>query len=231
MAQKQDEFFQLKADLVPLTVLKITNPSIEGIAQQLNMTVEKAPNYFHQAPMLIDLSGLESQKTLNFAELMSTLKAMKLVPVAVRGLTDDNEAKEHNLAILKKSSEKEKAPQKTNASAKAGKPFSTKIITKPVRAGTQVYAKNSDLIILSGVNPGAECFADGSIHVYGPLRGRALAGVNGDTNARIFCKSLEAELIAIAGHYQVKEDIKVPSSNTGIVQVYLNNEKLTINTI
>ena len=76
-----------------------------------------------------------------------------------------------------------------------------------MRSGQQIYAPDGDLIILSSVSPGAEILADGSIHVYGALRGRALAGIKGNTEARIFCKSLEAELISVAGCFQVHEDI------------------------
>jgi septum site-determining protein MinC len=83
-----------------------------------------------------------------------------------------------------------------------------KIIRQPVRSGQQIYAKGGDLIILSSVSTGAEVLADGNIHIYGPLRGRALAGVLGNTEASIFCMRLEAELISIAGRYKVDEDVK-----------------------
>jgi septum site-determining protein MinC len=85
---------------------------------------------------------------------------------------------------------------------------STKIITEPVRAGQQVYAKNGDLIALAQVQPGAELMADGNIHIYSSLRGRAHAGVGGDANARIFCRSMEAQLISIGGIYLVNDEIE-----------------------
>ena len=100
-----------------------------------------------------------------------------------------------------------------------------KTIFRPVRSGQQVYAKDSDLIVLAAVNPGAEVVADGNIHVYGPLRGRALAGAQGDRQARVFCLDMEAELVAIAGCYQVDES--VPKDIRGLaVQVYLEGDKL-----
>lgn len=83
-----------------------------------------------------------------------------------------------------------------------------RVITRPIRSGQQVYSKGGDLIVLAAVSAGAEILADGNIHVYGPLRGRALAGVQGDENARIFCHSLEAELISIAGDFQISEDLR-----------------------
>ena len=81
------------------------------------------------------------------------------------------------------------------------------MITEPVRAGAQVYAEGRDLVLLSFVSPGAEVLADGHIHAYGRLRGRALAGIGGDEGARIFCRSLEAELVSIAGRFRVSEDM------------------------
>ncbi len=83
----------------------------------------------------------------------------------------------------------------------------SRVITEPVRSGQQIYVRGGDLIVLAPVSHGAELLADGHIHVYGPLRGRALAGVTGDQNAHIFCQSLEAELISIAGQYKISEDM------------------------
>ena len=83
----------------------------------------------------------------------------------------------------------------------------TRIVTEPVRSGTQIYARGGDLIVTAAVSAGAEVMADGNIHVYGRLRGRALAGAAGDTAARIFCTRLEAELVSIAGRYLVSEQL------------------------
>jgi len=97
----------------------------------------------------------------------------------------------------------------------------------PVRSGQQLYAENRDLTVLSQVGAGAEVIADGSIHIYGPLRGRALAGAQGNAKARIFCRAFHAELVAVAGHYKVLEDI--PKELHGkAVQVWLDNDELKI---
>lgn len=108
----------------------------------------------------------------------------------------------------------------------------TRTIYQPIRSGQQLYARNGDLIVLAAVNAGAEVVADGNIHVYAPLRGRALAGIHGDPRARIFCQSFEAELVSLAGHYRVFED-KVPAElYRKAVQIYLNDkEQLTIETL
>src|SRR5690606_12624191 len=94
-----------------------------------------------------------------------------------------------------------------------------------VRSGQQLYADNRDLTVLTGVGAGAEVISDGSVHIYGPLRGRALAGAKGNEQARIFCREFHAELVAIAGHYRVLEDI--PAELRGrAVQVWLHDGQL-----
>ena len=100
-------------------------------------------------------------------------------------------------------------------------------MTQPVRSGTQIYARGADLVVTAAVSPGAEIIADGNIHVYGALRGRALAGAAGDVDARIFCSRLEAELVSIAGHYLVSEQL--PPEQQGFpVQIALVDGRLTV---
>jgi septum site-determining protein MinC len=101
------------------------------------------------------------------------------------------------------------------------------IVTEPVRSGQRIVAERGDLVVIASVSPGAELIARGNIHVYGPLRGRALAGVNGNNAARIFCQSLEAELIAIAGIYQPSDAI-APSLRGGRVQAFLDSGRLRV---
>jgi septum site-determining protein MinC len=104
---------------------------------------------------------------------------------------------------------------------------SARLVTGPVRSGTQIYARGTDLVVTASVSPGAELVADGNIHVYGPLRGRALAGASGDTGARIFCSRLDAELVSIAGRYLVSEQL--PAEQRGFpVQIALVDDQLTI---
>ncbi|AGI25355.1 septum site-determining protein MinC [Pseudomonas sp. MT3] len=104
----------------------------------------------------------------------------------------------------------------------------TKLVTSPVRGGVQIYAAGGDLIVLAPVSPGAELLADGNIHVYGPMRGRALAGVKGDTSARIFCQQLAAELVSIAGNYKVAEDLRRSPQWGQAVHVSLSGDVLNI---
>ena len=117
-----------------------------------------------------------------------------------------------------------------DANVAAGGPI-TKVVNQPIRSGQRVYARGGDLILLAAANAGAEIMADGNIHIYAPLRGRALAGVSGDTSARIFCHSLEAELVAVAGSYRVFEEVIPQDIYKKSVQIYLDGEQLKIEVI
>ncbi|EIC20205.1 septum site-determining protein MinC [Thiorhodovibrio frisius] len=105
--------------------------------------------------------------------------------------------------------------------------FGSTLINRPVRSGQKVYAAGGDLTVTAAVNSGAELMADGNIHIYGPLRGRVFAGIKGDTRARIFCQDLQAELVAVAGHYRVSENIPANLKNAR-VQIYLDQDTLRI---
>ncbi|NUO74551.1 MAG: septum site-determining protein MinC, partial [Lysobacter sp.] len=121
------------------------------------------------------------------------------------------------------------APAAAPAPAKIAAPAAAPglIQSAPVRSGQQIYAENRDLTVLTAVGAGAEVIADGSVHIYGPLRGRALAGAQGNAQARIFCREFHAELVAIAGNYKVLEDI--PKTLRGkAVQVWLEDEQIMI---
>ncbi|MEN5350992.1 septum site-determining protein MinC [Stenotrophomonas sp. TWI410] len=114
-----------------------------------------------------------------------------------------------------------------SAVATGGAPKPGRMQTSNVRSGQQLYAENCDLTVMATVGAGAEVIADGSIHIYGTLRGRALAGAQGNTTARIFCREFHAELVAIAGHYKVLDD--VPDSLRGkAVQVWLEQDQIKI---
>jgi septum site-determining protein MinC len=212
--------FQLKADFLPITTLRLIRHDMDSLQSQLENITLKAPQYFANAPIIVDFTALnDTTEQMDVKQICNLLRQYQMQPIAARGLPDQK-----TLPNLAETAQKSApAKEKPKDSLKEN----TKIITKPVRAGTQVYAKDCDLIVLSSVNAGAEVIADGNIHVYGPLRGRALAGANGNTDARIFCKQLEAELVAVAGHYLVKEQIKGQATD-GLVQIFLINNELAI---
>jgi septum site-determining protein MinC len=223
-SSKNNAPFEFKGSLFTLTVLHLFNSDINAFSAQLRYHAEKTPNLFKNMPLVIDLQRIANQEhEVDFDTLQHQLREHGLIPVGVRHGTEklNHAAQAAGLAILSNQSSKARpAPTKTAPAS------STLFITKPIRSGQQVYARQGDLVVLAPVSAGAELLADGSIHVYGSLRGRALAGVGGDQTARIFCHKLEAELVSIAGHYRLSESL--PEIKATTVQVYLEDEKVCI---
>jgi len=223
---------QFKGSLFTLTILQIQSDNIEKIEAHLTETIKKAPNFFTHAPIVLDVTEITSSSKF-LDTVTGTLRINDLIPIGI--MSNDPKLQEHaikkNLALFPKSKQttviKHKKDDADKITPTQKKSLPTKIITNPVRSGQQIYAKDADLIILNSVSHGAEIIADGNIHVYGNLHGRALAGVNGNTSARIFCKHLDAELISIAGLYQLSDDFKHAKYSEGM-QVYLKDEKLYV---
>lgn len=223
--------FQLKGGLFTLTTLQIFSADINALHSQLLAKIQQAPNFFHNAPLVLDLK-VAMQPNMDFSELREILRDLNLIPVGIKNATPEQtqNAIKHGFAILRDApNPKEKELLNSNPQAMP-KNHVTKIITEPVRSGQQIYAPDGDLIIINQVSNGAELIADGSIHVYGSLRGRALAGINGNTNARIFCHSLEAELVSVAGNYKISEDIERQAWKIA-AQIYIKDDRLQINAL
>ena len=242
-----DPVFHLKGGMLTMTVVELVHQAPERFAMQLAEKVEQAPNFFQDTPVLISLEKLDD--SMDIAGLIALLRICRdhgLQPVALRGAEQFRPlAQQASLVLLPPGRGRDKiletpepappavAQQPEAAQAPAVAALKTtestpsKVITEPVRSGQQVYARGGDLIVLAPVSAGSELLADGHIHVYGPLRGRALAGVRGDTQARIFCQSLEAELVSIAGQYKVAEDLRRQQWKEA-VQVSLEGDILKI---
>lgn len=225
------EAFKLKASLFTLTTFHLLNPDAQLVHQQLKPLIEQTPRFFQQLPIILDLFSLPATMgPIDFPAIISCLRGYGLIPVGIRGGSAEQQtfAMQSGLAIL--ANVKTEA---TEVSAKTTSPtpaINSKLVTQPVRSGQQIYAKNSDLIVIASVSPGAELLADGNIHIYGRLKGRALAGVTGNQNTHIFCQNLEAELVAIAGHYWLSEDLNdlQQTLNKGSVHISLQQERLQI---
>lgn len=220
--------FQLKGSLLTITVLQLLNTDSQTFAHQLKALIQQTPNFFRNAPIIIDLEKLaQSRDAIDFTRIKTELLNHGLIPVGIRNgnETQNQSAVKAELGIL--TSSKTEQPK---AATTGDKHTTSKLITQPVRSGQQIYVTHGDLIVASSVSPGAELLADGNIHVYGTLRGRALAGVSGNLHARIFCHKLEAELVSIAGFYKLHDDIKLPASESGI-QIYYEDEQLKIEAI
>jgi septum site-determining protein MinC len=200
-----------------------------AFAHELERQIQRSPRFFENAPVVLDLRGTDGfVEPAEFASVKEELRRLTLTLIGVQN------APPAQLAAAAKAELASFAPNpavpRQNPAAAAPPPpamVKTRLVSQPVRSGTQIYARGSDLIVTAAVSPGAELVADGNIHVYGALRGRALAGAAGDTAARIFCSRLEAELVSIAGRYLVSEHLPADSLN-GPVQIGLVDDQLTI---
>lgn len=243
---------ELKIGQVGIANLRVRTLDIDRLAAEMRERVARAPKLFARAAVIVDFGGLAATPDVASARaLVEALRGAGVLPVALAWGSSDNEALavELGLPVLAKfraqyepvagTAETPPARSPANAPTRAApEPAAAApppradsapglVQAAPVRSGQQLYAENRDLTVLSQVGAGAEVIADGSIHIYGPLRGRALAGAQGNAQARIFCRAFHAELVAVAGHYKVLEDI--PKELHGKpVQVWLENEELKI---
>jgi septum site-determining protein MinC len=229
---------EFKSSTFSVPVLSLANNDFILIEQSLNEKIKLAPEFFKHSPVIIDLSDVnKKQLALDFADLAAIIRKVGLFAIGIRGGNEEQQAQAISLGIplnaaptgeakeLKMESKSIKAPTEdfvTNDST-------TVMLTKPVRSGQRVYS-HGDLIVLAQVSAGAEILAEGNIHVYGALRGKALAGVQGNVEARIFCSDLQAELVSIAGNYKISDDIHGAVSNTP-VQIYLQKNTLVVKPI
>lgn len=218
--------FQFKNSRVSLNELVLLDYDESRLKEELSRHAARLPSLFRQMPVLLNFERLPAEKPLPpLDEILAVCRESELNPIGIRGSSRYDEALCMSLGlscfgsgaraerIQEESVAAQQAEPVTEApsttSETADEPRSnTRILTTPVRSGQQVYVQGGDLIVLSSVGAGAEVMADGNIHIYGPLRGRAMAGVSGDTGARIFCQSLEAELISIAGYFKACEDLQ-----------------------
>lgn len=225
--------FQLKGSMLAITILELSSNDPECLDVQLAAKVEQAPQFFQDAPIVLALDKCtEGADTLDIALLLSVCRKHGLHPLAIRSEKTEHLiiAKELGLTAMPPSGARERNLEAAPVPEAVIEPSYTpaKIITQPVRSGQQIYAKNADLIVMAAVSAGAELLADGNIHVYGPLRGRALAGINGNVDARIFCQQLGAEMLSIAGQYKLAEDLRRDPLWGKATQTGLNNQSLEI---
>jgi septum site-determining protein MinC len=247
--------FKIKNASLPLFVLHAMTPDMERFKQQLQAHLAQAPDFFSGAPVVLGLAAIaESQATPDFADLAAFMRQRGMAIAGVLGgsaqqreaaldsglglFPEARAARKHPPAEPPPQCEAapavEQAPPLPEAAA-AEEPAAvpprrpTLVIDKPVRTGQRIHAEGGDLVVLASVNAGAELIADGDIHVYAPLRGRALAGARGDRSARIFAQCMEAELVSIAGYFQVFEEGLPERLRGKPVQVFLDGERVALN--
>lgn len=246
--------FEIKSAHLPLVALMLKSSNLALLSQELAQRFGDMPDFFDHDPVVIDLHPLnvaEANALPDFGALQALLREYRLVPMAVRGGTIEQTslALAAGLTNAPDASITRTAPAPAPYEPVASTPPAQAepapvpvpppgalVIDKPLRSGQQVYARGRDLVVTAMVNPGAEVIADGHIHVYAPLRGKAIAGARGNGDARIFALSMAPELISIAGIYRTSE-VPLPASVLGkMAQVRLmpgpeGEDKLVIDAI
>ena len=231
MPQSPIEF---KGSSFTLSVVHLHHHEPEVIRKALQDKIDQAPDFLKNAPVVLNVAALDA--AVNWKQMQQAVSATGLRIVGVSGCKDDALKKmiaHVGLPILAegKESQKREAP-KPELKLVTAEPLvaKTRIVNTPVRSGQQIYARNADLIVTSSVSAGAELVADGNIHIYGMMRGRALAGASGDRDCQIFCTNLAAELVSIAGEYWIMDQIPV-TFFAKAARLCLQDGELTIQTL
>ncbi len=222
---------QIKGRAFTAMVLRLSGQGETVFLQALEEKLRQAPNFFRDAPVVLDLEDVaELGRPVDFARVVEALRSRGMTAVGVQNGNAALEASAATAGLMSLKGGREVAPPDRPsrvAPAAVAQHQQSLLITEPVRSGQQVFADSGDLVVIASVGAGAELIAEGSIHVYGALRGRALAGINGNAEARIFCSRLEAELVAIAGLYKVRDDFD-PTLVRQPVQAFLRADVLCI---
>lgn len=213
-------------------VLSLKSSDISSILEELQERVTQAPHFFLNTPLIVDCGKLndDQQVSLSYDELLTGVKDLSFVPVAVRNISTDliGDVLKAGWAVLPDRKDKEEPDTSSTQTPTDNIPATkTTVITTPIRSGQQVIEAEGDLVVLSHAGAGSELLAAGSIHVYGKISGRVIAGMHGDVTARIFCKDLQAELIAIAGQYLLLDEAKTDLVGKSAM-IYLNEGHIHI---
>ncbi|WP_170106980.1 septum site-determining protein MinC [Agitococcus lubricus] len=223
---EETKALRLMGRVLTLSRLRVQSTNPQEIVEELTKLTLENPMLKQGLPVIIE--------SVDLIDLSWLVKTLRKTGIQVLGVSDGiltEQALLLNLPVMPPDHTQSVSRPRTASTNQSTTPSNTpappnlpaKLITDPVRSGQQVYAENSDLIVLAPVSSGAELIADGCIHVYGTLRGRAIAGATGNPNARIFCRRFEADLVAIAGVYMVADQI--PSNLRGkATQIRLSDD-------
>lgn len=211
--------------MMTIVLLDTDLPNVEA---GLKQRVSQAPAFFKNTPVIVDFSSLKVEFGFDFNGLFKLIRQQKLLPVAVRGIPQElaEKMQEVGVPIVERAQSKGKTTksQASHSPSIAGRAI---VMSESPVAGQQCYARDRDLILLGSSNSGAELIADGNIHVYGVLRGRAICGAHGDNQSRIFCTSLDAELVSLAG-FEKPLDLLSDELKNRPVQIRLQNNEVVI---
>lgn len=253
MSLNKTPFFELRSGSVDALQFVVKTTDLDALKNELTRRFEATPEFFSGEVVTIDLRRLGENERASVADIAQLLDSVRMRPIGVvageaqrewaadgglplveardrraaGGKVDASNGGAADATSAQPAAAVQPAPAPAEQNARVATPQQTLIVDKPLRSGQQVYAKG-DLVVLGLVSYGAEVIAEGNIHIYAPLRGRALAGVHGNHDARIFCTCLEPELISIAGIYRTTEN-PLPADVIGkSVQIRLSEEKLMI---
>ena len=229
---------ELKGTTFTISVLHLSDGNPDRIRQLLEAKVAQAPQFFNCAPLVLNVERLS--EIPDFEQLRELVESEDFVLVGITGARDEamkTAAKAAGLAVMVSGKSRKTdpepaapAPDPVEAAPVQAPMEPSKVHVGPVRSGQQLYAAGTSLVVLGSVSPGAEVIADDSIHIYGALRGRAIAGAKGNPLARIYCQQLQAELLSIAGTFQLSDALPA-----GLIQepvhIRLDNEQLRIDRI
>ncbi|WP_437612145.1 septum site-determining protein MinC [Erwinia sp. V71] len=223
---------ELKGSSFTLSVVHLHHDQPDVVRQALQDKIDQAPAFLKNAPVVLNVATLSGE--VNWKQMQQAVNATGLRIVGVSGCKDDALKRmiaRAGLPILAEGKEQKKNVEPAPPAPPAENPVAkTRVISTPVRSGQQIYARNADLIVTNSVSAGAELVADGNIHVYGMMRGRALAGASGDRDCQIFCTSLSAELVSIAGEYWIMDQIPAEFFSKA-ARLSLKDGALTIQTL
>ncbi len=228
---RAESAFKIKVANLPLWVFHLQSNEMAHIQRQLQTRLSQTPDFFSNTPVALGLSAVtQTNLTFDFSALIDLMWVYGMRLVGVLGGSPEQQAAatQAGLGLFADT------PQRGTTSFMATEiatPRTSVVIDKPVRAGQKIYAENADLVVLAIVNAGAELIADGDIHIYAPLRGRAIAGAHGNQGARIFVQSMEAELLSIAGYFQMFEEGIPANVRAKPAQIYLDEARLVIDNL
>jgi len=247
-AARTKAVFEFKSATLPLIAVILKTADLGLLAEALDAQLADSPDFFEQEPVVIDLSQLQEAPSadallLDFGALRGLLARHQTQPIAVRGGSEAQHAAARAAGLVVTDMPAAPAPRAPEPPAAAPAPAAqivrevpvpangTLLIDRPLRSGQQVYARGGDVVVTAVVSHGAEVIADGNVHVYAPLRGKAIAGARGNTEARIFSTCLEAQLVAVAGIYRTSE-VPLPAAVLGkAAQIRLDGKKIVIDPI
>lgn len=238
--------FQVRGAVQTVLTLRLIAPEDEGFFRLLLDKIAHSPDFFRDAPLVLDVAPLAAQPPIDLAAFVGQLRQHRLMPVGIQnGAEAWNEAaRQAGLAVFGAGGQvRQPAPEPPPRTKAVSRPEPapavaaepppmrrTLVIREPVRGGQQIVVPDGDLVVLAPVSAGAELAAAGNIHVYARLRGRAFAGIGGDEQALIFCDQLEAELLSIAGVHLVNEEID-PNALRKRARIALEDERLVLHSL